>query len=47
MYEVNIPTDMEKQGTDQSDSEDSLGVFIGSAVERDFYQQYGEHKEFL
>ena len=36
MYDINIPTDTEELGTDQYDSEDSLVVFIGSAVEGDF-----------
>ena len=52
MYEVDIPTDTEELGTDQYYSEDSLNIFIGLAIEgdlvrlqRDFYQNYREHKE--
>ena len=52
MYQVNIPTDLEEQGTDQYDSDDLSYVFIGWAAEGDFvrlqidlYQKYGEHKE--
>ena len=52
MYEVDIPTDSEEQGTDQYDCEDSSDVFIDPATEadfarlqRDFFSNYGEHRE--
>ena len=51
MYEVDIPTDTEEQGTDQCDSKDLLDVFAGLAAgdfarsHRNFYQKYGQHKE--
>ena len=36
MYEVDIPTDTEEQGTDQYDREDSSEVFIDPAVAGNF-----------
>ena len=50
--EDDIATAAEGLGTDQSNSENLFGVFVGPAAEceffrlqRDFYQQYHMHKE--
>ena len=36
VYEVDFPTDAEKLGTGQFDSEDSSDLFLGPGTEEDF-----------
>ena len=50
---MDIPTDTDELGPYQYDSEDSSDVFTGPPAEgyfvtlqRDFFQKYGDHKEF-